>query len=619
MIQTTLVETNAPETSTSSTNDGYTFKWPLTCKRPRKLGDWFNYSQFRYPSGKSPTLFYCTSLKRSEEVAQMFMNEPILGFDMEWQGDPKRRHTIKDEISVIQLACESKIAVFHVAAHQGSTVADIVAPTLRTILESAKIVKVGVAVMNADFSRLRKSFDLKPRAGFELSRLYRLVKFGGKHLCTTDEEKRKKGLKELSTKLVAFDTQVQEIMGLKLYKGNVRTSHWNNPRPLSFEQQKYAANDAYAGFVLYHCMDAKRTEMDPVPGLPLLCDDADALGGLSRIKGLRLMPGKAGGTALSAEEFWPAPEPPKAEIYGESSVEQHQVINLTEDGSQPQTGAPNTQERARQPKEKTRDARPDLTPLERQLYGELASCRFKQQSAHGFHKAFMVAPNTVLQDLAFFQPTKLEHLSQLKGIGPKKIEQFGSQWIEIIIKFRSAKGITAVAELPYKILHRKMSPSKTEVLPNASAPKSSPLPSLDSILQQRSRVRERSPLSALDRSESSSPACDNPVQIKAQRTAEALSTVEDVVRNLVDNRSASYNPPQRVPQPAISQTPVTSQPPQLHTGLSFALEETAIEDLESYSELFSDTIDTPQESPSNSALERRTRKRRKTEVERLAD
>src|SRR5690606_23241801 len=65
---------------------------------------------------------------------------------------------------------------------------------------------------------------------------------------------------------------------------------------------EYAAGDAYAGFMLYHCMNAKRVAMKPVPPLPLLADKYLPFS-LPEIISIRLNPVEKG-TALTAEEFF---------------------------------------------------------------------------------------------------------------------------------------------------------------------------------------------------------------------------------------------------------------------------------------------------------------------------
>ena len=77
--------------------------------------------------------------------------------------------------------------MFHIGLHVGKTTEDLIAPSLRMIIESPNILKTGVCVLKADFARLEKWFDLKPRGAFELSHLHNLVTYGAEqpNLLTT--------------------------------------------------------------------------------------------------------------------------------------------------------------------------------------------------------------------------------------------------------------------------------------------------------------------------------------------------------------------------------------------------------------------------------------------------
>ncbi|KAG8161942.1 hypothetical protein KVR01_007707 [Diaporthe batatas] len=161
-------------------------------------------------------------------------------------------------IGLIQIACEDKIALFHIGMHSGSTAKDLLAPALRKIIEDPAIAKCGVGVYNADFARLQRWFGLKPRGAFELSHLHNLVSFGASEpaRCTT--------------RLRGLAAQVEQHLGLPLYKGTVRTSNWSGP--LNKDQLHYAAADAYAGFMLFHYLNAKRIGMDPSPPPPVYAE-----------------------------------------------------------------------------------------------------------------------------------------------------------------------------------------------------------------------------------------------------------------------------------------------------------------------------------------------------------
>ncbi|KAJ8116990.1 hypothetical protein OPT61_g1704 [Boeremia exigua] len=222
---------------------------------------------YRGPEDKKILVHYCKTKELSERVAQHFVGETVVGFDIEWK-PWAHALSVKHNVSLIQLACENRIALFHIAQFSGSTAAQIMPPTLKTILESPDVYKVGVAV-KADLSRVAKYLDVEPQGVFELSRLHNLVQYS-----VTDPSK-------VTKKVVSLATQVQQHLKLPLYKGgdlvddpedtsNVRSSDWS--LPLNNQQIHYAAADAYAGFRLYDVLEEKRKKLKPTPPRPLVCD-----------------------------------------------------------------------------------------------------------------------------------------------------------------------------------------------------------------------------------------------------------------------------------------------------------------------------------------------------------
>lgn len=213
-------------------------------------------------------IIYCTTRQKSESVAATFLKEPIVGFDMEWHpsrsrgpteqpsvdGGASRAAYLKGNISLIQVATESRIALFHIARHAGSTVAELVPPSLRRLIESAAISKAGVAVHKADGMRLRRFFKLKPRGMAELSYMHNVVTYAAQEPSRANK------------RLVALKTLTLLHLGLPLAKGPVRTSDWT--RPLNEAQTRYAAADAYAGFMIYKALERKRLAMRPVQPRP---------------------------------------------------------------------------------------------------------------------------------------------------------------------------------------------------------------------------------------------------------------------------------------------------------------------------------------------------------------
>ncbi|KAL3434668.1 ribonuclease H-like domain-containing protein [Aspergillus tetrazonus] len=174
---------------------------------------------------------------------------------MEWQAAATTYSSIQENISTIQLASRNRIAIFHIARFMPNlNLDDLVPPKLKSILENPGITKTGVNI-RADCTRLRKYLGINARGTFELSHLYKLIKY-----CHTTPQL-------INKHRVRLADQVQEHLGLPLAKGiSVRCSNWQ--KPITAQQAHYAAADAYASYQLFVIMDAKRRALDPVPPLP---------------------------------------------------------------------------------------------------------------------------------------------------------------------------------------------------------------------------------------------------------------------------------------------------------------------------------------------------------------
>jgi hypothetical protein len=227
----------------------------------------YSAKMYRGPDDQALSTHYCKTKEVAERVCQHFLKEKVLGFDIEWKPWSSESN-IKQNASLIQLACEDRIALFHISQFRGTTVEELMPPTLKTILESPDILKVGVAV-KGDFTRLNKFLNVQPQGVFELSRLHNLVQWHA-----TEPKK-------VTNKLVGLAAQVLQHLQLPLYKGeqladdpagttSVRESDWS--KPLDLQQIQYAATDAYAGFRLYHLLEWKRKQMRPTPPTRGICD-----------------------------------------------------------------------------------------------------------------------------------------------------------------------------------------------------------------------------------------------------------------------------------------------------------------------------------------------------------
>ncbi|GAB7359214.1 hypothetical protein MBLNU230_g5873t1 [Neophaeotheca triangularis] len=221
---------------------------------PTTSAAYWKHTLYRGPEGQTPRYHYCTSYETAEIQAKKFLNEPVLGFDLEWETYAKLdSSSIKDNVSLVQIAAEDKICLFHIACFKGRTVDELMPPSLRLILESPTVVKAGVNVVG-DANRLRKCFGIEMQGLFELSHLYKVVKYSEKEV------------HKVNRKPWSLAKQVEEILHLPLRKGEVRTSAWS--KRLNVEQCLYAASDAYAGFRLFDALETKRKAMKPTPPRP---------------------------------------------------------------------------------------------------------------------------------------------------------------------------------------------------------------------------------------------------------------------------------------------------------------------------------------------------------------
>ncbi len=248
-----------------SNNDGLTYRVSPEDYRKAVIASqntsaaFWSYKLYKNRKGQTPTIRYCTTFEQAETQAKHFLEEPIVGFDLEWEvGSSPGKSSIQNSVSLIQIASEDKIGLFHLSLFKGETPEQLLPPSLRTLLESKNIAKAGVNVAG-DARRLQQCLDVNIAGYFELSHLYRIVMYS------------ETNLPEVNRKLVKLATQVQDVLLLPMYKGQVRTSAWS--RRLKLDQLDYAASDAYSGFQLYQALNAKRKNMTPMPPVPAMWED----------------------------------------------------------------------------------------------------------------------------------------------------------------------------------------------------------------------------------------------------------------------------------------------------------------------------------------------------------
>ena len=202
------------------------FKIPEDTFREAKLAEagtpesFWSYSLYRGPGDDGAAepkvkVHYCKTKHTTERVLkQYFMNEKMLGFDLEWAPDATKFQSARRNVSLIQIASQNRIALFHVALYPKAD--ELVAPSFKKIMEDPDITKAGVCI-KGDCTRLRKFMGIDSRGTFELSHLYKLVKHS-----TTGE------FGSINRRTVNLAAQVQECLGLPMFKGqDVRASDWS--------------------------------------------------------------------------------------------------------------------------------------------------------------------------------------------------------------------------------------------------------------------------------------------------------------------------------------------------------------------------------------------------------
>lgn len=159
---------------------------------------------------------YCTSKHTMENVCERyFQNEPVLGFDMEWMAYANRNSGPRQNVSLIQIASPSRIALFHTALFSKD---DFVSSTFKKLMEDSNVIKAGVNIL-ADATRLRKVLGVEMAGVLEVSHLYNLVR-----CCRT----RQPGA--IPKSAVTMGRQVEECLGLPLYKeDSIRAGNWMSP------------------------------------------------------------------------------------------------------------------------------------------------------------------------------------------------------------------------------------------------------------------------------------------------------------------------------------------------------------------------------------------------------
>ncbi|KAK7724428.1 hypothetical protein SLS63_008685 [Diaporthe eres] len=394
---------------------------------------WWSYDLYRGPRNQKPKVLYARSKAEAEEIAQGFLQEDVLGFDMEWpcfDGNSRNEDRLQDKVGLISIACETKIALFHLGAYTGKKPQDFIGPGLRAIIESPQIKKAGVNILAADFGRLRDWFELEPQGAVELSHLHNLDNYinGQTSHCTT--------------RLCALDKLVQTYLYLPLKKSSVRTSNWAQKKQLNREQKAYAASDAYAGFMLYHCLNSLRLSIEPSPPPPpLFAERYKWIESPRRGTALLLEldnPGKEGTLEVIAatDHFDGRHENIRSVTIAFSTIPT--IHNVESEGSQTSSPAPIQENPARQSALRTSQhnssQRRMTTPSRKRTDPLLQALKVHRGKIAKQRRldTWKVVHNSALKLIAQYKPENAKSLMEIKGVGPQTVKKYGAAILNIV-------------------------------------------------------------------------------------------------------------------------------------------------------------------------------------------
>lgn len=214
----------------------------------------WSYSFYRGPGEEGKVkVHYCRSAHAAERALQHLLEEKHLGLDIEWVIEANKYSGARRNVSLVQLASQSRVVLLHLALYPAKD--ELATPMLQKLLGDPEVTKLGVWI-KGDCTRLKNFLGIEARSIFELSHLFKQVKYSASGQP-----------KLINKKLVSLADQVLETTGLPLKKErNVRTSDWS--QPLDMEQIGYAASDAYAAVQLFAMLNHKREQLNPAPALP---------------------------------------------------------------------------------------------------------------------------------------------------------------------------------------------------------------------------------------------------------------------------------------------------------------------------------------------------------------
>lgn len=202
-------------------------------------------------------LTLCKTYHEREQCAREILENAakglnVLGFDIELAPmivTLKGKRSINSQLlALFQFASETHVWLFHIALWEKMG-ERLVGPMLQKLLTSEHILKSGINIISDEF-HVRRLLDVMMRGMVELDMLYRQTRNNLPFM-------------------TFLQRQVETEVKLRLGKsGRHRKGNWSVP--FTPERIQYAANDAYAGYILYRVLAHKTGQEAPPPPISLI-------------------------------------------------------------------------------------------------------------------------------------------------------------------------------------------------------------------------------------------------------------------------------------------------------------------------------------------------------------
>lgn len=110
---------------------------------PNSTASYWHFTLYQGPGGDKDKVkvHYCKTKETTEKIAQLFLDEKVLGFDIEWKPSSKSADGITKNVALIQIASEERVLLAHLARYPNTAtpeteqhVEDFVSPSLKIIM-----------------------------------------------------------------------------------------------------------------------------------------------------------------------------------------------------------------------------------------------------------------------------------------------------------------------------------------------------------------------------------------------------------------------------------------------------------------------------------------------------